>query len=41
MTYYIDKITAGFPHPTVDPIIGLPTYQTIQELHIKLNTNTA
>ena len=39
MTYDIDKITVGSPHPTVDPIINMPTYQTIQELHLKLNAN--
>ena len=36
-----DKITAGFPHPTVDPILGLPTYATIKELHVHLNANAA
>ena len=30
-----------FPHPTVTPIDGLPTYESIKELHVKLNANTA
>ena len=41
MTFDIDKITAGFPHPTVDPIIGIPNYQSIKELQVKLNANAA
>ena len=39
MTFDIDKITTGFPHPNVDPIIGLPNYQSIKELQVKLNAN--
>ena len=35
------KITTGFPRPTVDPILGLPTYVTIKELHVQLNANAA
>ena len=41
MPFDIDKTTAGFPHPTVDPIIGLPNYQSIKEMHVKLNANAA
>ena len=37
----IDNIAAGFHHPTFDPIIGLPTYETIKELHVQLNANAA
>ena len=40
MTCDIEKITTCFPPPAV-PIIRLPTYQTIQELYVKLNVNTA
>ena len=40
-TIDINKITAGFPHPTVDPIIGLPSYETIKDLQVQLNANTA
>ena len=32
---------AGFPHPTVDPIVGLPSYETIKDLHVQLNVNAA
>ena len=35
----IDKVTAGFPHPTIDPILGISTYITIKKLHVQLNTN--
>ena len=38
---YIDKIVEGFPHPTINPIIGIPNYESISEIHIKLNSNTA
>ena len=34
-------IMSSFPYHTIDPIIGLPTYQKKQELHAKLNANAA
>ena len=37
----IDKIVDGFPLPTIDPIIGTPTYNTIAENNLKLNSNAA
>ena len=37
----IDKIVEGFPHPNIHPIIGIPTYEGIAEIHIKLNSNAA
>ena len=37
----IDKIVEGFPHPTITPIIGIPTYESISEIHIRLNSNAA
>ena len=37
----IDKIVEGFPHPTITPIIGIPNYESISEIHIKLNSNAA
>ena len=40
-TIVINKITAGFPHPTFDPSIGLPSYETIKDLHVQLNANAA
>jgi hypothetical protein len=33
------QITDHFPHKHVTPIIGQPTYETIKELHLKLNEN--
>ena len=37
----LDKIIDSFPHPTILPIVGQPTYDTLAEIHLKLNTNTA
>ena len=37
----IDKIVEGFPHPTIVPIHGLPTFETIAELNLQLNANAA
>ncbi len=34
-------ILEGFPHPTLKPIIGLPTYFVIETLHIQLSANAA
>jgi hypothetical protein len=36
-----DTTIEGFPHPSIPPILGIPTYVTIAELHLKLNTNAA
>ena len=36
-----DVIIDGFPHPTIPPILGVPTYTTIAELQLKLNANAA
>jgi hypothetical protein len=33
------KITDNFPHKTIPPIVGQPTYEAIKELHMKLNEN--
>ena len=33
------KITANFPHKTLTPIVGMPTYETIKDLHDKLSEN--
>ena len=35
----LDKIIKSFPHPTIILIFGQPTYETLAEIHIKLNTN--
>ena len=37
----IDKIMDGFPFPTIPPIVGTPTYNTIAEVNLKLNSNSA
>ena len=37
----IDKIVDGFPFPTIPPIVGTPTYHTISEVNLKLNSNAA
>ena len=29
----------GFPFPTIDPIVGTPDYESIADIHIKLNSN--
>ncbi len=41
MTTPIDKLVANFPHPHIPPIIGQPTYETLAQLHIMLNSNAA
>ena len=41
MPLVLEKIVESFPHPTVTPIVGQPSYETIKELQLKLNTNTA
>ena len=35
----LDKIIESFPHPTILLIVGQPTYKTLDEIHLKLNTN--
>ena len=41
MTTAIDKILDGFPFPTIPPIVGTPTYNTITKVNLKLNPNAA
>ena len=41
MPYTIAKIVDGFPFPTIPPIVGVPNYEIIAELHMKLNSNSA
>ena len=36
----INNIVGGFPFPTILPIIGTPTYNTIAEVNFKLNSNS-
>jgi hypothetical protein len=33
------KISDNFPHKFIPPIVGQPTYETIKDLHLKLNEN--
>ena len=35
------KIVDGFPFPAIDPIIGTPDYESIADIHLKLNSNAA
>ena len=37
----IDNIVDGFLFPTILPIFGTPTYNTIAEVNLKLNSNAA
>ena len=39
MPSLIKKIVDGFPFPTIDPIIGTPYYESISDIHLKLNSN--
>jgi hypothetical protein len=34
-------VGGNFPNPTITPIVGLPSYETIAELHLLLNQNAA
>ena len=36
-----DTVIESFPHPTITPIVGQPNYESLAELHLKLNTNAA
>ena len=37
----IKKIVEGFPFPKINPIVGTPDYESIADIHIKLNSNAA
>ena len=39
MPTVIDKIVDIFPFPTISTIIGAPNYETIAEVHLRLNSN--
>ena len=41
MPLSLEKIVESFPHLTVAPIVGQPSYETIAELQLKLNTHVA
>jgi hypothetical protein len=35
------KAVYGFPHPIIAPIVGVPTYESINALNLQLNANAA
>ena len=37
----IERTKDSFPHPTIDTIVGQPSYETINPLHQKINANVA
>jgi hypothetical protein len=37
----VEKVVDGFPHPTIAPIVGVPTYESINALNLQLNANAA
>ena len=37
----IENIVNGFTFPTIPPIVGTPTYNTIAEVNLKLNSKAA
>ena len=37
----IDRIKDSVPHPTIEPIAGQPSYETIKPLHQKIHENSA
>ena len=41
MSTAIEKIVDRFPFPMIPPIFGTPTYHTISEVNLKLNSNAA
>ena len=41
MPTFTDKIVDGFTFPTIPYIVGTPTYNTIAEVNLKLNSNSA
>ena len=41
MIPYNPNIFGSFPNTTIDLIISLPTYKTLNSIHLKINQNTA
>ena len=37
----LEKVIESLPHPKILPIVGEPTYETLAEINLKLNTNSA
>ena len=40
MIPYNANIVGSFPNTTIDLIISLPTYETLNSIHLKINQNT-
>ena len=41
MPSLIKKIVDRLPFPTIDPILGIPDFESIADIHLKLNLNAA
>ena len=41
MPFALKKVINSSPHPTIQPIMGQPTYEMLAKVHLKLNTNVA
>ena len=41
MPSLIEKIVDGFPFPMINLVIGTPDYESIADIHLKLNSNAA
>jgi hypothetical protein len=41
MAANVESIVDRFPHNTISPVIGIPTYVTISEVNLQLNANAA
>ena len=37
----IERIKDSLPHPTINPIVGQPSYEKIKPLHQEINANLA
>ena len=37
----IESIFKDFPHPIINPVIGISTYETLSEVNLNLNANAA
>ena len=37
----LEKVIKSFPHTTIQPIVGQPTYKTLAKVHMKLTKNVA
>ena len=37
----LKNVIDSFHHPTIQPIVGQPSYETLTEVYLKLNTNAA